>query len=181
MRYTRIPFAFPGSGGIYGFWHMERHLRSKSGCQGTRRPCGGDPRSTYRSAALATPPGETDLPGVPSQSTSDGNQWLFINKGRLPRVPTEITEDVLNIMKDEGCGTGSMSLATESKILTEHPRRLQLSDIVSWLCSHGGLACQAAMGDSDHSHRAVAGMLFVGYGGVIGTSWSITDRLAPPM
>ena len=43
-------------------------------------------------------------------------------------------------------------------------------------------ACQTAQGDKDLSDEAVhiaAGMLFGGYGGVVGTMWSISDHLAP--
>ncbi|KAG6371176.1 hypothetical protein JVT61DRAFT_9798 [Boletus reticuloceps] len=50
----------------------------------------------------------------------------------------------------------------------------------------GGLAflsaCQTATGDEDLTDEAVhiaAGMLFAGYGGVVGTMWSISDRIAP--
>ena len=50
----------------------------------------------------------------------------------------------------------------------------------------GGLAflsaCQTAMGDENLSDEAIhiaAGMLFAGYGGVVGTMWSISDKLAP--
>ena len=38
------------------------------------------------------------------------------------------------------------------------------------------------MGDeglSDEAIHIAAGMLFAGYGGVVGTMWSISDKLAP--
>ena len=51
---------------------------------------------------------------------------------------------------------------------------------------HGGLAflsaCQTAMGDENLSDEAIhiaAGMLFAGYSRVVGTMWSISDKLAP--
>ncbi|KAI9570959.1 hypothetical protein HD554DRAFT_2002131, partial [Boletus coccyginus] len=43
-------------------------------------------------------------------------------------------------------------------------------------------ACQMVMGGkhlSDEAIHIAAGMLFAGYGGVIGMMWSISDRLAP--
>jgi len=65
-------------------------------------------------------------------------------------------------------------------------RRLKVRDIIALSRPHGGLAflsaCQTAMGDEDLSDEAIhiaAGMLFAGYGGVVGTMWSISDKLAP--
>jgi len=65
-------------------------------------------------------------------------------------------------------------------------RRLKLSDIIALSRPRGGLAflsaCQTATGDKDLSDEAIhiaAGMLFAGYGVVVGTMWSISDSLAP--
>ncbi|KAF8549931.1 hypothetical protein OG21DRAFT_1552455, partial [Imleria badia] len=75
---------------------------------------------------------------------------------------------------------------TESGLCLADGRRLKVSDIIALSRPHGGLAflsaCQTAMGDehlSDEAIHIAAGMLFAGYGGVIGTMWSISDKLAP--
>ena len=64
--------------------------------------------------------------------------------------------------------------------------RLKLRDIIALSRPRGGLAflsaCRTARGDehlSDETIHIAAGMLFAGYGGVIGTMWSINDILAP--
>lgn len=64
--------------------------------------------------------------------------------------------------------------------------RLKASDIITLSRSRGGLtflsACETATGDKHLSGGVIhiaAGILFVGYGGVVGTMWSISDRLAP--
>ena len=65
-------------------------------------------------------------------------------------------------------------------------RRLKIPDIIALSRPRGGLAflsaCQTAMGDeglSDEAIHIAAGILFAGYGGVVGTMWSISDKLAP--
>jgi len=65
-------------------------------------------------------------------------------------------------------------------------RCLKLRDIVAMSRPHGELAflsaCQTAMGDGglpDEAIHITAGMLFAGYGGVVGTMWKISDELAP--
>ena len=75
---------------------------------------------------------------------------------------------------------------TESGLCLADQRCLKLSDMIALSRPHGGLAflsaCQTATGDESLSDEAVhiaAGMLFAGYGGVVGTMWSISDRLAP--
>jgi len=74
----------------------------------------------------------------------------------------------------------------DSGLCLAHRRRLTLRDMLSLSRPHGGLAflsaCQTATGDEDLADEAVhiaAGMLFAGYGGVVGTMWSISDRIAP--
>ena len=76
--------------------------------------------------------------------------------------------------------------ATESDLCLADRRRLKISDIIASSRPRGGLAflsaCQTAMGDeglSDEAMHVAAGMLFAGYGGVVGTTWSISDKLAP--
>ena len=63
---------------------------------------------------------------------------------------------------------------------------LKLSDIVRVTHPRGGLAflsaCQTATGNKKLADEAVhlaAGMLFIGYSGVIATMWSILDDVAP--
>ena len=75
---------------------------------------------------------------------------------------------------------------TESGLCLADRRRLKISDIIALSRPHGGLAflsaCQTAVGDerlSDEAIHIAAGMLFAGYGGVVGTMWSISDKLAP--
>ena len=68
-------------------------------------------------------------------------------------------------------------------LLLAHKKRLKLSDLVGLSRPRGGLAflsaCQTAMGDEQLSEEAIhlaAGMLLVGYRGVIATMWSIMDN-----
>ena len=75
---------------------------------------------------------------------------------------------------------------TDSGLCLADQRRLKLSDVISLSHPRRGLAflsaCQTATGDKDLSDEAIhlaAGMLFAGYGGVVGTMWSISDKLAP--
>ncbi|KAF8135605.1 TPR-like protein [Boletus edulis] len=101
-------------------------------------------------------------------------------------------EEVLGLMKDAdwvhfAChGIQDAAKPTDSGLCLANKRRLKVSDIIGLSRSRGGLAflsaCQTAMGDeglTDEAIHIAAGMLFAGYGGVIGTMWSISDRLAP--
>ncbi|KAF8129595.1 CHAT domain-containing protein, partial [Boletus edulis] len=101
-------------------------------------------------------------------------------------------EEVLGLMKDVdwvhfAChGIQDAAKPTDSDLCLANGRRLKISDIIGLSRSRGGLAflsaCQTAMGDeglTDEAIHIAAGMLFAGYGGVIGTMWSISDRLAP--
>ena len=107
-----------------------------------------------------------------------------------PSVGT--VEEVLAQMKEAhwvhfAChGIQDSENPTDSGLCLADQRRLKLSDIISLTRPRGGLAflsaCQTATGDKDLSDEAIhiaAGMLFAGYGGVIGTMWSIADRVAP--
>ncbi|KAN0086141.1 CHAT domain containing protein [Tylopilus felleus] len=74
----------------------------------------------------------------------------------------------------------------DSGLCLSDGRRLKLRDMIALQRPRGGLAflsaCQTAQGDKDLSDEAIhmaAGMLFAGYGGVVGTMWSISDHLAP--
>ena len=101
-------------------------------------------------------------------------------------------EDVLALMKEAdwvhfAChGVQDAASPTESGLCLADQRRLKISDIIALSRPHGGLAflsaCQTATGDeglSDEAIHIAAGMLFAGYGGVVGTMWSISDELAP--
>ncbi|KAF8443803.1 CHAT domain-containing protein [Boletus edulis BED1] len=101
-------------------------------------------------------------------------------------------EEVLGLMKNAdwvhfAChGIQDPAKPTESGLCLADERRLKVSDIIGLSRSRGGLAflsaCQTAMGDeglTDEAIHIAAGMLFAGYGGVIGTMWSISDKHAP--
>ncbi|KAF8436565.1 TPR-like protein [Boletus edulis BED1] len=101
-------------------------------------------------------------------------------------------EEVLGLMKDAdwvhfAChGIQDAAKPTDSGLCLANGRRLKISDIIGLSRPRGGLAflsaCQTATGDeglSDEAIHIAAGMLFAGYGGVIGTMWSISDWHAP--
>ena len=101
-------------------------------------------------------------------------------------------EEVLSLMKETdwvhfAChGIQDATSPTESGLCLADGRRLKISDIIALSRSHGGLAflsaCQTATGEehlSDEAIHIAAGMLFAGYGGVVGTMWSISDKFAP--
>ena len=110
----------------------------------------------------------------------------------LVESPIGTVEEVLSLMKEAdwvhfAChGIQDATSPTKSGLCLADERRLKVSDIITLSRSRGGLAflsaCQTAMGDerlSDEAIHIAAGMLFAGYGGVIGTMWSISDKLAP--
>ncbi|KAF8436587.1 CHAT domain-containing protein [Boletus edulis BED1] len=101
-------------------------------------------------------------------------------------------EEVLGLMKDVdwvhfAChGIQDAAKSTDSGLCLANGRRLKISDIIGLSRSRGGLAFlsayQTATGDeglTDEAIHIAAGMLFAGYGGVIGTMWSISDWHAP--
>ena len=101
-------------------------------------------------------------------------------------------EEVLELMKEAdwvhfAChGIQDTENPTDSGLCLADRRRLRLLDIIALSRPRGGLAflsaCQTATGDKDLSDEAIhiaAGMLFAGYAGVVGTMWSISDKLAP--
>ena len=74
----------------------------------------------------------------------------------------------------------------ESGLCLADQRRLKISDIIALSRSRGGLAflsaCQTAIGDEGLSDEAIhisAGVLFAGYGGVVGMMWSIDQSAMP--
>ncbi|KAF8545977.1 hypothetical protein OG21DRAFT_1368101, partial [Imleria badia] len=83
-------------------------------------------------------------------------------------------------------GTQDRTNPYDSGFLLAHGKRLKLPDIARLSRPHGGLAflsaCHTATGDAQLSEEAIhiaAGMLLVGYRGVIATMWSILDNDAP--
>ena len=73
-------------------------------------------------------------------------------------------------------GIQDLVIPIESGLCLADGRRLKVRDIIALSRPHGGLAflsaCQTAMGDdrlSDEAIHVAAGILFAGYGGVIGT------------
>lgn len=154
------------------------------------------PSSSLRLLAVRQPPsdGLSRLPGavielehiktVIKNSPSAGAILL--------ESPTGTVEEVLSLMKEAdwvhfAChGIQDVAMPIESGLCLADRRRLKLRDIIALSRRRGGLAflsaCQTAMGDerlSDEAIHIAAGMLFAGYGGVIGTMWSISDKLAP--
>ncbi|KAF8431415.1 CHAT domain-containing protein [Boletus edulis BED1] len=107
-------------------------------------------------------------------------------------------EEVLGLMKNAdwvhfAChGIQDAANPTDSGLCLADKRRLKISDIIGLSRSRGGLAflsaCQTAMGDeglTDEAIHIAAGMLFAGYGGVIGMmcgrqAHSIRSAQLPP-
>ncbi|KAF8125433.1 TPR-like protein [Boletus edulis] len=157
---------------------------------------------------LIVPSGDLRLLFVP-QPPSDGQNYLQGVAQELTHISTVVgnspsarttllessvgtVEELLGLMKDAdwvhfAChGIQDAAKPTDSGLCLANGRRLKISDIIGLSRSRGGLAflsaCQTAMGDeglTDEAIHIAAGMLFAGYGGVIGTMWSISDRLAP--
>ena len=101
-------------------------------------------------------------------------------------------EEVLGLMKEAdwvhfAChGIQDPTSPTNSGLCLANKERLKVSDIIALSHSRGGLAFlsadQTATGDKrlpDEAIHIAAGMLFAGYSGVIGTMWSLNDRLVP--
>ncbi|KAF8553655.1 TPR-like protein [Imleria badia] len=150
----------------------------------------------FRVLAIPQPPsdGQSRLPGVHTELE-------YIKAVVSNACSTQITllassegtvEEVLALMKDAdwvhfAChGIQDSENPTDSGLCLANERRLKLSDIIALSRPRGGLAflsaCQTAMGDkklSDEAIHIAAGMLFAGYGGAVGTMWSISDRVAP--
>ena len=155
-----------------------------------------EPSGNLRLLAVRQPPsdGLSRLPGVITEL-----EHIRAVIGNSPSARTTIlessvgtVEEVLTLMKEAdwvhfAChGIQDAASPTQSGLCLADQRRLKISDIIALSRSRGGLAflsaCQTAMGDeglSDEAIHIAAGMLFAGYGGVIGTMWSISDKLAP--
>ncbi|KAF8548819.1 hypothetical protein OG21DRAFT_1422363, partial [Imleria badia] len=156
-----------------------------------------DPNSSGNIRILAVPQpssdGQSRLPGVHTEL--DHIREIISNspaQTTLLESSIGTVEEVLAMMKDAdwvhfAChGVQDSETPSSSGLCLADQRRLKLSDMISLSRPHGGLAflsaCQTATGDKKLSDEAVhiaAGMLFAGYGGVVGTMWSISDRVAP--
>ncbi|KAF8552759.1 hypothetical protein OG21DRAFT_1498181 [Imleria badia] len=146
--------------------------------------------------AVGQPPsdGQSRLPGVDIELEHIRAVIRNSPSARTSLVESSAgtVEEVLSLMKEAdwvhfAChGIQDSASATESGLCLADERRLKISDIIALSRPRGGLAflsaCQTAMGDerlTDEAIHIAAGMLFAGYGGVVGTMWSISDKLAP--
>ncbi|KAG6371208.1 hypothetical protein JVT61DRAFT_9832 [Boletus reticuloceps] len=154
------------------------------------------PSGDLRLLVVPQPPsdGQSPLRGVAPEL-----RYIRTAVGNSPSACTTLiqssvgtVEEVLGLMKDAdwvhfAChGVQDAAKPTDSGLCLADGRRLKVSDMIGLSRSRGGLAflsaCQTAMGDeglTDEAIHIAAGMLFAGYSGVIGTMWSISDRLAP--
>ncbi|KAI9566935.1 TPR-like protein [Boletus coccyginus] len=154
------------------------------------------PSSDLRLLTVRQPPsdGQGHLPGVATELTHIREVIRDSPSAHATLVESSdgTVEEVLSLMKEAdwvhfAChGTQDAASPTSSGLCLADRRRLKLRDIIAVSRPHGGLAflsaCQTAMGYehlSDEAIHITAGMLFAGYGGVIGTMWSISDKLAP--
>jgi CHAT domain-containing protein len=83
-------------------------------------------------------------------------------------------------------GIQEVSHPTESSLLLAGNSRLTLADIIKLSLMQADFAflsaCQTAAGTEELSEEAIhlaAGMLLAGYRGIIATTWSIMDSVAP--
>jgi CHAT domain-containing protein len=154
------------------------------------------PSGDLRLLAVRQPPsdGLSRLPGVSTELEHIREVIRNSPSTRTALLESSVgtVEEVLTLMKESdwvhfAChGIQDATSPTMSGLCLADRRRLKISDIIALSRPHGGLAflsaCQTAMGEerlSDEAIHIAAGMLFAGYGGVIGTMWSISDKLAP--
>ncbi|KAF8553241.1 hypothetical protein OG21DRAFT_1414673 [Imleria badia] len=151
------------------------------------------PSGDLRLLAIRQPPsdGLSQLPGVATELEHIKAVIRNSPSARTTLLESSVgtVEEVLSLMK----GADWVHFAchgiqddVDSGLCLADRRRLKLRDIIALSRPHGGLAflsaCQTATGDkrlSDEAIHIAAGMLFAGYGGIIGTMWSINDKLAP--
>jgi len=154
------------------------------------------PSGDLRLLTVRQPPsdGLSHLPGVATELTYIREVVMDLPSAHITLLESSegTVEEVLALMKEAdwvhfAChGVQDVANPTSSGLCLADQRRLKLRDMIAVSRPHGGLAflsaCQTAMGDENLSDEAIhiaAGMLFAGYGGVVGTMWSISDRLAP--
>ncbi|KAF8552978.1 hypothetical protein OG21DRAFT_1498014 [Imleria badia] len=155
-------------------------------------------RDDLRLLTVPQPPsdGQSSLSGVEIELTRSHIRTMIQNaplaQSTLIESSMGTVEEVLTLMKDAdwahfSChGIQHADYPTCSGLCLADGRRLKLSDIIA-LSRHRGRfaflsAWQTATGYknlSDETIHIAAGMLFAGYGGVVDTMWSISDRLAP--
>ena len=154
---------------------------------------GAPPGNDLRLLAVGQPPsdGQSPLPGVDMELRHIRQVIRDSTSTQTTLVESSVgtVEEVLALMKGADWvhfACHGIQDAANSGLCLADRRRLKLSDIIMLSRPRGGLAflsvCQTAMGDerlSDEAIHIAAGMLFAGYGGVIGTMWSISDKLAP--
>ena len=151
------------------------------------------PSSGLRLLTVRQPPsdGLFHLPGVAAELTHIGEvirDSPSVNVTLLESSDGTV-EEVLSLMKEADWvhfACHGIQDDVDSGLCLADRRRLTLRDMIAVSRPRGGLAflsaCQTATGDKRFSDEAIhitAGMLFAGYGGVVGTMWSISDRLAP--
>jgi len=154
------------------------------------------PGGDLRLLAVRQPPsdGLSRLPGVNTELEHIGAVIRDSPSARATLVESSVgtVEEVQALMKEAdwvhfAChGIQDAANPIESGLCLADGRRLKVSDIIALSHPCGGLAflsaCQTATGDeglSDEAIHIAAGMLFAGYGGVVGTMWTISDKLAP--
>ncbi|KAI9451099.1 CHAT domain-containing protein [Boletus coccyginus] len=154
------------------------------------------PSGDLRLLTVCQPPtdGLSHLPGVAAELTHIREVIGDSPSAHITLLESSdgTVEEVLGLMKEAdwvhfAChGVQDAANPTHSGLCLADQRRLKLGDIIALSRPRGGLAflsaCQTAMGDerlSDEAIHIVAGMLFAGYGAVIGTMWSISDDIAP--
>ena len=154
------------------------------------------PNGPLRLLAVRQPAsdGLSRLPGVATELEHIKTVIRNTSSARTTLLESSVgtVEEVLGLMKEAdwvhfAChGIQDPASPISSGLCLADGRRLKISDIIALSRPRGGLAflsaCQTAMGDeglSDEAIHIAAGMLFAGYGGVVGTMWSISDKLAP--
>ncbi|KAF8548471.1 TPR-like protein [Imleria badia] len=151
------------------------------------------PSGDLRLLAVAQPPSD-GLPPLPGVDTELDHIRAVIRHSPLActtllESSVGTVEEVLSLMKKADWvhfACHGIQDGVNSGLCLADRRRLKLRDIIALSRPRGGLAflsaCQTAMGEerlSDEAIHIAAGMLFAGYGGVVGTMWSISDKLAP--
>jgi CHAT domain-containing protein len=151
------------------------------------------PSGDLRLLAVGQPPsdGQSPLPGVNTELRHIRQVIRDSTSAQTTLVESSVgtVEEVLTLMKEAEWvhfACHGIQDGVNSGLCLADRHRLKLRDIIALSRPRGGLAflsaCQTAMGDEELSDEAIhvaAGMLFAGYGGVIGTMWSISDKLAP--
>jgi tetratricopeptide (TPR) repeat protein len=154
------------------------------------------PSGDLRLLVVRQPPsdGQPRLPGVAIELEHIRTVIMNSHSTRTTLLESSAgtVEEVLALMKEAdwahfAChGIQDVSRPTMSGLCLADRRRLKISDMIALTRPRGGLAflsaCQTATGEerlSDEAIHIAAGMLFAGYGGVVGTMWSISDKLAP--